>query len=160
MKPLDLTRAVALAVTVASSTGVLADTTPSHARAAVDAYLALWSADAPASSVAAPFGKDMVLRYRHGVPELNAEVLGRTSAVRQIRAVAQLGRDWQFRDVWVHPTPDPQVYFANYTARGSAANGTAAPVERNVVLRVDLDRDGQVARIVEYANPAMALTGL
>jgi hypothetical protein len=159
MRSLKLIRAVALTLAVAS-TGALADTKPSDARAAVDAYLALWTAGAPAQPAAGPFGKDMVLRYQHALPELHAEVLGRTSAVRQIRAVAQLGRGWQFRDVWVHPTLDPNVYFANYTARGrSAANGSA-PVERNVVLRVDLQPDGQVARIVEYANPAMALTGL
>ena len=102
-----------------------------------------------------PFSKDLVLLYSHSIPELQAEVRGRTSAVTQIRAVAHLGRQWRFRDVRLFPTLNANVYFAQYTATGiSAVDGTS--LEQNVVLCLEVDRS-QVVRIVEYANPAIVL---
>ena len=54
----------------------------STAEAAVFAYLALWSTEARTDQ-ATPFSKDLVLLYSHSIPELQAEVRGRTSAVTQ-----------------------------------------------------------------------------
>jgi ketosteroid isomerase-like protein len=126
----------------------------STARAGVSAYLALWSTEAHAGE-ASVFSKDLVLIYSHSIPELQAEVHGRISAVTQVRAVAHLGRQWQFRDVRLFPTLDANVYFAQYTAAGTSAfDGTS--VEQNVVLRLEVDRS-QVVRIVEFTNPAIVL---
>ena len=126
----------------------------STARAGVSAYLALWSTDTQAPEAAA-LSEDLVLRYAHAIPELQAEVRGRTSAITQVRAVAHLGRQWQFRDVRLFPTVNEDVYFAQYTAAGmSTLDGSS--VEQNVVLCLQVDR-GQVVRIVEYSNPAIVL---
>lgn len=126
----------------------------STARAGVSAYLALWSTEAHAQE-ATPFSKDLVLSYSHSIPELQAEVRGRTSAMTQVRAVAHLGRQWHFRDVRLFPTLDANVYFAQYTAAGiSTFDGTS--VEQNVVLCLEVDRS-RVVRIVEFANPAIVL---
>lgn len=126
----------------------------STARAAAKAYLALWSGDASAYEVS-PFTDDLVLRYSHSNPELRAEVHGRNSAVTQIRAVARLGRQWQFRELRLYPTLHDNVYFVSYTATGMSAAG-GATVEQNVVLALELD-GRQVVRLVEFANPAIAL---
>ena len=82
-------------------------------------------------------------------------MLGLASAITQIRAMAHLGRQWQFRDVRLFPTLDANVYFAQYTAAGIAPlDGTL--VEQNVVLCLEVDGN-QVVRIVEFANPAIVL---
>jgi ketosteroid isomerase-like protein len=126
----------------------------STARAGVSAYLALWSTEAHADE-AMPFSKDLVLSYSHSIPELRAEVRGRTSAITQVRAVAHLGRQWQFRDVRLFPTLDANVYFAQYTAAG-VSTFDGASIEQNVVLCLEVD-GSQVVRIVEFANPAIVL---
>ena len=126
----------------------------STARSAVLAYLALWSPDAPPDA-AAPFSEDLVLTYSHAVPEVEAEVRGRTSVVNQVRAVAHLGCQWAFGEVRLFPTPIPSVYFAQYSAAGrSPIDG--ASVRQEVLLSVELDRS-QVVHIVEFSNPAIAL---
>src|SRR5687768_1223260 len=126
----------------------------STARAGVSAYLALWSTEARADD-AMPSSKDLVLSYSHSIPELRAEVRGRTSAITQVRAVAHLGRQWQFRDVRLFPTLDTNVYFAQYTAAGVSTLDRAS-IEQNVVLCLEVD-GSQVVRIVEFANPAIVL---
>jgi hypothetical protein len=126
----------------------------STARAGVSAYLALWSTDARADE-ATPFSKDLVLSYSHSIPELRAEVRGRTSAITQVRAVAHLGRRWEFRDVRLFPTLNENVYFAQYTAAG-VSTFDGASIEQNVVLCLEVD-GSQVVRVVEFANPAIVL---
>jgi hypothetical protein len=126
----------------------------STARAGVSAYLALWSTEAHADE-AMPFSKDLVLSYSHSIPELRAEVRGRTSAITQVRAVAHLGRQWQFRDVRLFPTLDANVYFAQYTAAG-VSTFDGASIEQNVVLCLEVD-GSQVVQIVEFSNPAIVL---
>jgi ketosteroid isomerase-like protein len=168
MKPSTLIRNVAFVLAalgplVASASratwvdaGVATTETPAAqtARAGVLAYLGLWFSDDGAQG-ATPFGENLVLDYSHSVPELQAEVRGRTSAITQVRAVARLGREWQFHDLRLFPTPDANVYFAQYTAAGvSTFDGTY--VEQNVLLCLEVD-DGKVVRIVEFANPAIVL---
>jgi hypothetical protein len=119
----------------------------------VAAYLALWSPDAPADA-AASFSEQVVLDYSLSIPELDAEVRGRTSVVNQVGAVARLGRGWKFGDVRLFPTPDPSVYFVQYTATATSTID-ATPIEQNVVLSVEVG-ESNIVRIVEYANPAIA----
>ena len=126
----------------------------STARSAVLAYLALWSADA-LPDAAAPFSEHLVLTYSHAVPEIEAEVRGRTSVVNQVRAVAHLGREWTFGEVRLFPTPIPSVYFAQYSAAGSSPIDGAS-IRQEVLLSIELDRS-QVVHIVEFSNPAIAL---
>jgi ketosteroid isomerase-like protein len=149
----SLLTALALAIPLAASAGTAAATEP-VARAGLQAYLSLWAGE-PAADGTTPFSPDLVLRYAHSLPELRGELRGRASAVRQTRALASLGRDWTFRDVRLFPTLQPDVYYAQYTASGrSAADGT--PVERHVVLRLEMEKQ-QLVRLVEFANPAVAL---
>lgn len=148
----------AISVAEADTSGVEAPapaaSVPSTARAAVEAYLALWTSDAGCDE-ASLFSDDVALRYAHSNPELHAEVQGRSSAVTQIRALARLGNDWRFRDLRLFPTLRDDVYFTQYTASGtSAADGTQ--IEQNVVLAVELD-GRKVVRLVEFANPAIVL---
>ena len=143
--------ALALERSRAATSAAAAEAT---ARAGLAAYLSLWSADRVAGDVSA-LSPDFVLRYAHSVPELLGEVHGRESAVDRTRALARLGRQWAFRDVRLFPTLQRDVYFAQYTATGISAIDGAA-IERNVVLRLDLDRQ-HVVRLVEYANPAAGL---
>ena len=125
----------------------------STARSGVLAYLALWSPDAPLDA-AAPFSEQVVLSYSLSIPELDAEVRGRTSVVNQVGAVARLGRGWKFRDVRVFPTLNPKLYFVQYSATArSAIDGTS--IEQNAVLSVEVG-ESNILRIVEYANPAIA----
>ena len=125
----------------------------STVRSGVVAYLALWSPDARPDA-AAPFSEHVVLSYSLSIPELEAEVRGRTSVVNQVGAVARLGRGWKFGDVRVFPTLDPAVYFVQYTATAtSTIDGT--PIEQNVVLCVEVD-ESNILRIVEYSNPAIS----
>ena len=70
---------------------VVAAARESTARSGVSAYLALWSPDAPPDT-AASFSEQVVLDYSLSIPELDAEVRGRTSVVNQVRAVARLAR--------------------------------------------------------------------
>ena len=146
--------AVGGASSPAAAAAPSAPSAESAARSAVQAYLALWSPDPPAGQ-AALFREDVTLGYAHSLPELQAEVRGRTSVITQIRAVARLGRKWEFRDLRVFPTLSTNVFFAQYTAAGtSVIDGTA--IEQNVVLSVELDQR-QIVRVVEYANPAIVL---
>ncbi len=125
----------------------------STARSGVAAYLALWSTDA-LPDAAATLSEHVVLSYSLSIPELDAEILGKTSVVNQVGAVARLGRGWKFRDLRIFPTPSPDVFFAQYTAAAtSAIDGT--PIEQNVVLSVEVEH-GEIVRIVEYSNPAIA----
>ena len=125
----------------------------STARSGVLAYLALWSPDARPDA-AVPFSEHVVLSYSLSIPELDAEVRGRTSVVNQVGAVAHLGRGWKFGDVRVFPTLNPSVYFVQYTAAGTSTLD-GMPIEQNVLLSVEVG-EGKVTRIVEYANPAIA----
>jgi len=149
---------------IVSTTALGVDATPpqahapapsreSTARSGVLAYLALWSPDARPDA-AAPLSEYVVLSYSLSIPELDAEVRGRTSVVNQVGAVARLGRRWTFGDVRVFPTLDPSVYFVQYTATAtSTIDGT--PIEQNVVLSVEVG-ESNILRIVEFSNPAIA----
>ena len=50
------------------------------------------------------------------------------------------------------PTLHKNVYFAQYKATG-VSNADGAPIERQVVVRLDLNQ-GQLVRLVEFSNPA------
>jgi hypothetical protein len=132
---------------------VVAPSRESTARSGALAYFALWSPDARPDA-AVPFSEQVVLSYSLSIPELDAEVRGRTSVVNQVGAVARLGRGWKFRDVRVFPTLNPNLYFVQYTATAtSTIDGTS--IERNAVLSVEVGQSN-IFRIVEYANPAIA----
>ena len=125
----------------------------STARSGVLAYLALWSPDAWPDA-AAPLSEHVVLSYSLSIPELDAEVRGRTSVITQVGAVARLGRGWKFSGVRVFPTLNASVYFVQYTATAtSTIDGT--PIEQNVVLCVEVE-DSHIVRIVEYSNPPIS----
>jgi hypothetical protein len=159
MSPRHLLRTLALAAPVFACAGVAAQTqTPASfeptARAALQGYFAMWSGDAR-TAAAAPISRDVVLQYDHGQPEMHGQLQGRTSMLLQTRTIAGLGREWTFRDVRLFPTLRPNVYFAQYTAKGTAVADGAA-IERDVVLRLDLNA-GRLVRLVEYGNPATDL---
>jgi hypothetical protein len=148
------------------TTALGVDATPPEARAVVPApsqestvrsgvlaYLALWSPDARPDA-AAPFSEHVVLSYSLSIPELDAEVRGRTSVVNQVGAVARLGRGWKFGDVRVFPTLNPSVYFVQYTATATSTID-GAPIEQNVLLCVEVE-ESNILRIVEYSNPAIS----
>ena len=95
-----------------------------------------------------------MLSYSLSIPELDAEVRGRTSVITQVGAVARLGRGWKFSGVRVFPTLNASVYFVQYTATAtSTIDGT--PIEQNVVLCVEVE-DSHIVRIVEYSNPPIS----
>jgi ketosteroid isomerase-like protein len=124
-----------------------------QARRAVDAYLALWSADSPPA--ATPWFSDrLVLAYDHASPRLQGEVRGSAQAVRVVQTVARLGQQWQFRDLRLFPTQQRNLYMVQYTASGtSVVDGSR--LEQNVVLSVELD-GRQLVRLTEFTNPALA----
>jgi ketosteroid isomerase-like protein len=127
---------------------------PSVARASLAAYLSLWRADAAAGD-ASRFSEDVVMRFEHGNPVLRGEVRGRASVITHVRAVARPGTPWRIGDVRIFPTLRDDVYFAQFTAAASAADGGPA-VEQTVVLMLELSGE-KLVRLVEFANPASAL---
>jgi hypothetical protein len=114
----------------------------------------MWSGDAR-TAAAAPISRDVVLQYDHGMPALRGQLQGRQSMLLQTRALAALGREWTFHDVRLFPTLRSNVYFAQYTATGTAVVDGAA-IERQIILRLDLNGD-HLVRLVEYGNPATTL---
>jgi hypothetical protein len=121
------------------------------AAAALDAYLALWDRAAPRFD-ATRLSEELVLRYRHLDPPLDAEISGRASVLTQMRTLARTGPAWQFRERRVFPTLRPDVYFAQFVATADPGGGAIS--EQTVVVALEL-QDRTLVRVVEYANPAV-----
>lgn len=149
-EPVASTDTTSVAAKEAPSTQVL----EMGARQALAAYLELWKSP-KADLMASAFNEDAVLEYSLYIPEINSEIRGRESMINSVQAIAQLGRDWSFDNIWLFPTLNPNTYFAQYTASATLV-ATGEYFERNVIVVLELDGE-RASRLRELFNPAIAL---
>ncbi len=124
----------------------------SQVRQALDGYFDLWRLSV-ANTAAAAFKEDAVLDYDLLIPELHAEVQGRQSIIHQVRALAQLGRNWRFNNVQILHTSYPNIYFAQYEASAERVT-TGQHFEHHVVISLEFDGT-RISKLREFYNPAI-----
>jgi len=121
----------------------------------VTAHLGLWLTRDPSTY---PYERlvtdDAVFEYPYAEMQATRRVEGRTLIARALRDQAPAALVWQFSDVKLFQTAQPDIFFVQYSANGFLPTGERA-FEQHRLARVTV-RDGQIANYYELWERALA----
>lgn len=101
------------------------------------------------------FTEDAVFEYPFAPPGMPAEVVGKAALSENFKDFPSRLKFFEFTDVELHPTLDPDGLVIEFACRGQAVT-TGKPYNQRYIGVVQM-REGKIARYRDYWNPLVAI---